>query len=83
MVSFFKFIRNLLIHFSFFDVWDDVWLDKDIINWYKDKQTIDIFLRKYEGHNVIKYRLWEYKTKRMTYISINFPINYTLGAKVF
>jgi hypothetical protein len=29
----FKFIRNLVSHFPFFDSWDDIYFDKELINW--------------------------------------------------
>ncbi len=41
------------------------------------------FLRKYEGHEVVKYRFWETKKKLMTYISIRFPKDYTKGEQIF
>ncbi|MBD3262661.1 MAG: hypothetical protein GF334_13495, partial [Candidatus Altiarchaeales archaeon] len=44
----FKCIRNVMIHMPFFDRWDDIWITKNIINWYKEGQSIDRFLKKYE-----------------------------------
>lgn len=79
----FKFIRNVISHFPFFDGWDDVWISKDIVNWYKDGQSIDKFLRKFENHESAKYRIWEEKNKSMTYLSINFPDNYADGTRIF
>jgi hypothetical protein len=79
----FKFIRNAISHFPFFDRWEDFWINKDITNWNKEGQSIDKFLKKYEGHKQIKYRFWEADKKKMTYLSINFPINYSKGEKVF
>jgi len=73
----FKFIRNIIVHFPFFETWDKVWVNKEIINWHKKGQFIDKFLAKYSGHKLVKYRLWEDKKKQMTYITINFPDNYT------
>jgi len=32
----FKFIRNIIVHFPFFESWDSVWINKIVINW--DKQ---------------------------------------------
>ena len=55
----FKFIRNVISHFPFFDSWDDVWINKNIVNWYREGQTIDRFIEKYKGHDVVKYRFWE------------------------
>jgi hypothetical protein len=79
----FKFVRNVIAHFPFFGSWEEVWIDKDIVNWYKEGLSIDKFLRKYEGHEVVKYRFWEAKKKLMTYISISFPRDYTKGEQVF
>lgn len=73
---FFKFIRNLLSHFPFFQTWDEVWINRDLVNWNQEGLSIDRFLSKYSGHEVIKYRFWEAQKKRMTYMSINFPTNY-------
>jgi len=72
----FRFIRNVVNHFPFFNTWDEVWIKKSIINWNKDGQSIDKFLKKYSGQNIVKYRFWEAKKKEMTYLSINFPQRY-------
>jgi len=79
----FKFVRNIIIHFPFSESWDEVWIDKEVINWYKKGQFIDKFLVKYGGHKPVKYRIWDGKKKQMTYITINFPNNYTEKDKVF
>lgn len=79
----FKFIRNVISHFPFFDKWDEINIQKPLINWYKDGQTIDKFIRKYLGHEVVKYRFWEEKKQRMTYLSINFPTQYEDETKIF
>lgn len=75
----FKFIRNVVSHFPFFDTWDEVWIKKSVINWNKDGQSIDKFLKKYSGKNVVKYRFWEPKKRKMTYLNINFPQKYEDG----
>ena len=72
----FRFIRNVISHFPFFDTWDEVWIKKSIINWNRDDQSIDKFLNKYFGKSTIKYRFWEARIKKMTYLSINFPQEY-------
>ena len=79
----FKFVGYVLSHFPFFDKWDDVWVGKSIINWYKEGQTIDKFLKKYEGKNEVKYRFWEPEKKAMTYLKISFPEIYNDNSKVF
>jgi len=78
----FKFIRNVISHFPFFDRWDDIWVNKQIVNWNREGQSIDKFLSKYEGHNQVKYRFWEADKKRMTYLSISFPDNYSAGQRI-
>jgi hypothetical protein len=79
----FKFIRNIITHFPFFDRWDDVWINKTIVNWYRDGQTIDRFLERYAGHKTEKYRFWEPAKKKMTYLNISFPEKYDNNTKVF
>ncbi len=69
----FKFVRNVFAHFPFFERWDDVWVSKELVNWQKEGMTIDRFLKKYAGHDEIKYRFWEADKKEMTYMSISFP----------
>lgn len=79
----FKFIRNVIMHFPFFESWDDVWVNKSIINWYKNSQSIDKFLEKYQNHQTVKYRFWESKKKKMTYLSINFPKMYNDSSNIY
>lgn len=79
----FKFIRNIISHFSYFTRWDDVWISKSIVNWFKDGQSIDKFLRKYVGHADVKYRFWESDKKMMTYLIISFPGEYLDESKVY
>lgn len=81
--EFFAFIRNLLIHFPFFQSWEEVWINKDIVNWYREGQSIDRFLTKYEGHEPVKYRFWEASKKKMTYMAVNFPKEYSKRSRVF
>jgi len=72
----FKFFRNVVSHFPFFNTWDEIWIKKSVINWNKDGQSIDKFLKKYAGKETIKYRFWEAKKRKMAYLSINFPQKY-------
>lgn len=81
--GFFKIIRNLLVHFPFFDSWEEVWFNKGLINWCKESQSIDRFFKKYEKHDPVKYRFWDAIKKEMTYISINFPGDYCKDKKIF
>lgn len=72
----FKFVRNVLAHFPIFESWDEVWVSKELVNWRKEGLTIDRFLRKFAGHEEVKYRFWEADKKTMTYMSICFPEEY-------
>lgn len=79
----FKFIRNVIIHFPFFESWNQIWVNKSIVNWNKGGQSVDKFLKEYSGKKEIEYRIWEAKKKKMTYLSINFPGKYNLNNKIF
>lgn len=79
----FKFIRNVIIHFPFFNAWNDVWVKKTVINWFKESRSIDKFLEKYTGKKTVKYRFWEADKKQMTYLSIKFPPEYKNDNKIF
>ena len=72
----FRFIRNIIFHFPFFDTWDDVWFNKRLVNCYQENQFIDRFMENSKGRQEIKYRFWEEDKKLMTYLSINFPEAY-------
>ena len=79
----FKFIRNIITHFPFFDSWEDVWVNKSLVNWLGEGRFIDRFIRKYVGKEHVKYRFWEEQTKKMTYLSIHFPEHYTDDARIY
>lgn len=79
----FKFVRNVVSHFPFYNSWENVWINMSIINWYKKGLTIDRFLKKYAGHDEVKYRFWEENRKKMTYLSIRFPKNYSDNSKIY
>jgi len=72
----FKFVRNVLVHFPLFESWDGIWLSKELVNWQKEGLTIDRFLKKFSGHDEVKYRFWEADKKLMSYMSIRFPQKY-------
>lgn len=74
--DFLKFIRNILIHFPFFKTWNEVYITKKIVNWDKDGMSVDKFLNKYVSHSPIEYRFWSEKKKKMTYVTVTFPIEY-------
>ena len=79
----FKFVRNVISHFPFYTKWDDVWISKPIVNWYKDGQTIDKFIKKYLDKPEVKYRFWEVDKKFMTYLTITFPKEYSDESRIF
>ncbi|MDD5716688.1 MAG: hypothetical protein PHW64_02710 [Sulfuricurvum sp.] len=79
----FKFIRNLILHFPFFDSWDDIWFDMELINWKGKTESIHNFLIKYQSSGKVKYRFWENDKKLMTYLAINFPANYLENEKIY
>lgn len=72
----FKFIRNILAHFPFYDSWDDIWISKDLVNWRTQGQSIDKFLKKYSGLPAVKYRFKENTKPSFTFITISFPEKY-------
>jgi hypothetical protein len=74
--SFFKFIRNILIHFPFFDSWNEIWISKELINWHRPNQGVDRFLKKYCGKTEVEYRFKENSQSKFTYITIHFPKKY-------
>ena len=79
----FKFIRNVVLHFPFFNSWDDVWISRLVVNWYSEGRSIDKFLNGYTSQQTVKYRFWEVDKKAMTYLSINFPAEYSDDTKIF
>jgi len=79
----FKFVRNVITHFPFFDSWDSVWISQSLINWYNDGQSIDRFIKTYMGKETVKYRLWETQKKKMAYLSIRFPDHYEDNAPIY
>lgn len=74
--SLFKFIRNVLAHFPFFDNWDEIWVNKDLVNWKQPNQSIDKFLKEFSGKPQVEYRFKEKSKAGFTYVTINFPEKY-------
>lgn len=76
----FSFIRNLLLHFPIFDTWDEVYINKNLATWNKTGQIHKFLINsikiKIDGSGTLKYRIWEEKKKKMTYLTINFLENY-------
>jgi len=79
----FKFIRNAILHFPYFNSWDEVWISKSLVNWNSEGRSIDKFLKEYSGRQTVKYRFWEADKKIMTYLAVNFPAMYLDDVKIF
>jgi hypothetical protein len=82
-IDLFRFIRNVLFHFPFYDRWSDVWISGRLAGWKKDDSSIDKFLRKYAGRAMLKYRYWEPDKKLMTYVQVRFPSEYSQESRVY
>lgn len=78
----FKFIRNILAHFPFYDSWDEIWISKDLVNWRRPNQSIDKFLTEFAGNPQVEYRFMEGSTSGFTYVTIHFPKIYN-NEKIF
>ena len=72
----FKFIRNVLAHFPFYDSWNEIWVSKQLVNWRHSNKSIDRFLEKFCGTKEVKYRFKEKAKQEFTYVTINFPKSY-------
>ena len=79
----FRTVRNIIVHFPFFDKWNDIYITKTMCNWLKEGQTIDNFFEKYSGTWDIKYRFWDHKNTEMTYLSISLPNGYVWDTKIY
>lgn len=72
--EYFLFIRNVLSHFPYFRCWNDIYLNEENAIWNLPKNSSILkFLKKYSNSETIKYRLWDSKKKKFTYIDIKFP----------
>jgi hypothetical protein len=77
-----KTIRNLMLHFPLFDTWGAIRFRRSMINWARQGQSIDRFLTKQENAGAVKYRFWETDKKRMTYLVVDFPADYSRDGEV-
>jgi hypothetical protein len=77
-----NFLRNILLHFPYFDSWEQVGFDKALITSLESSGTIDKFLE-LEHREDLKYRFWESDKKRMTYIKVNLNTGYSKGEFVW
>lgn len=78
----FKFIRNVLIHFPFFDEWDDIWFKQNLVNWNGESKSIDKFLSKYEKRSPIQF-FYSVEDSERTLVTIDFPTKYTENKKIY
>lgn len=82
-MNFLNSLEILSYIFLFFESWNEVWINKLIINWHEEEKSIDKFLNKYKGMETVKYRFWEAQKERMTYLSIKFPKKYKEYTKIY
>lgn len=68
-----KFIRNILSHFPFFTTWNEIYISKQLINWDCEGRSIDKFLKKYQGHEDVRYRFKINSSGEWGYPTIKFP----------
>jgi hypothetical protein len=72
--EYFTFIRNILSHFPFFASWNDVYITNELSTWDNPKNSsISKFIKEHAGKECVKYRVWDEKGKKYTYMDINFP----------
>ncbi len=69
-----SFIRNILSHFPYFQCWNDIYINEENSVWNIPKNSsISKFLKKYSNSETVKYRIWDNKKRKFTYMDINFP----------
>ncbi len=79
----FPFVRNIIAHFPFFNCWDEVFINRRMVNWQGKSKSIDKFLTKNEGREEASYRFWEESRRKMTYMSIRYAYRYCEGENVY
>jgi hypothetical protein len=84
-LKYFEVIRHILVHFPFFDKWDDVCFTRDLILWSGKHSKIDSFLLEGEKSDTEhRWRIWDYYKKEMKYdYNIRFPENYSQNSKIY
>lgn len=73
--DFVTFLRNLLLHFPYFKTWSEIRFDKTLITTFETTGSIDKFLSKTHPED-IKYRFWDSKAKKMTYVEVHLNTKY-------
>jgi len=76
--EFINFLRNLLLHFPYYETWNQIGFDKALITTLEASGSIDKFLSR-EHPEDLKYRFWEPSKKRMTYIEVHLKTAYSNG----
>lgn len=76
--EFMNFLRNLLLHFPYFESWKQIGFDKALITTLESSGSIDKFLARKHPED-IKYRFWEPGKERMTYIQVHLDTAYSKG----
>lgn len=83
-LKYFKVIRHILVHFPFFNKWNDMYITRSLIIWSKPNSQIDKFLLDNEGKDEYKWRIWDENKKEMKYgYTIKFPKDYSKNSKIF
>ncbi len=83
-LKYFKVIRHIFVHFPFFDKWNDVYFNRNLIIWSNANSQIDKFLLDNEGKDEFKWRIWDRSKKEMVYgYCVKFPKDYSKDAKIF
>lgn len=77
-----NFLRNLLLHFPYYESWSQIGFDKALITTMEASGSIDKFLTRKHPEE-LKYRFWEPAKKRMTYIEVHLNTAYSEGKFVW
>lgn len=83
-LKYFEVIRHILVHFPFFNKWDDVYFTQELIIWNGNHSKINSFFLDNEGKEEFKWRVWDENEKMMKYgYVIKFPNNYSKNSKIY
>lgn len=83
-LKFFEIIRHIIIHFPFFNSWNEVYFNRKIILWSWNHSKIDKFFIQNEWKEQFKWRIWDNYNKKMDYwYTINFPKNYSKNENIY
>jgi hypothetical protein len=76
--EFILFLRNVLLHFPYFEKWSEIGFDQSLITTFERTGSIDKFLSKNHPGN-LKYRFWNADVKKMTYVQVHLDTKYNEG----